>query len=113
MYQLSNMINRKLAQDNPEKHESCRRFFLLILHAHAIATANSSNHVSELAKEIIKKFKTRTDDTRVKSYEDEVYLYVTEVLSLSLIWNGFHDVEKEADGDRQNLMLLKVSIGNL
>lgn len=58
--------------------------------------------VTELAKEIIEKFTTftRTDDARPKSYEDEVYLYATEVLSLSLIWHGFHDSVKQADGDR-------------
>ena len=32
--------------------------------------------------------------------EDEVYLYSTEFLSLALIWHGFHDAIKEADGDR-------------
>ena len=101
------MINRKSVPNNPEKNmKATEDFFLLILHAHVITAANSLNQVPsnviELAKEIVKKFTTftRIDDTEPKSYEDKVYLYATEVLSLSLVWHGFHDAVKEADGDR-------------
>ena len=29
-----------------------------------------------------------------------VYIYATELLSLGLLWHGFHDAIREADGDR-------------
>lgn len=31
---------------------------------------------------------------------DGVYLYATELLSLGLLWHGFHDAIKEGDGER-------------
>lgn len=31
---------------------------------------------------------------------DGVYLYATELMSVGLIWHGFHDAIKEGDGDR-------------
>ena len=76
------------------------------MHAHVISAAKTLNPlpctVTELAKEIVERYTTfnRADAAKPKSYEDEVYLYATEVLSLSLIWHGFHDAIKEADGDR-------------
>lgn len=43
--------------------------------------------------------------------DDEVLLYATEVLSLGLLWHGFHDAVKEADGDRIIIKLLKILTG--
>ena len=107
MYQLRNVINRKSVPQNPEKNmKATEDFFLLILHAHVISAAKTLNPlpctVTEMAKEIVERYTTftRADDAKPKSYEDEVYLYATEVLLLSLIWHGFHDAIKEADGDR-------------
>ena len=31
---------------------------------------------------------------------DKVHLYATEVLTLGLLWHGYHDAIKEGDGDR-------------
>lgn len=107
MYQLRNVINRKSVPQNPEKNmKATEDFFQLMLHAHVICAAKTLNplpsSVTELAKVIIERYTTftRSDDAMPKSYEDEVYLYATEVLSLSLIWHGFHDAVKEADGER-------------
>ena len=47
-----------------------------------------------------------TNNTPVNC-SDSVYLYATEVLSLGMIWHGYHDSTKEFDGDRL-LMYWKV-----
>ncbi len=31
---------------------------------------------------------------------DEVHLYATELLTLGLLWHGFHDSTREGDGER-------------
>ena len=31
--------------------------------------------------------------------KDRIFLYATEVLTLGLIWENFHDAIKEGDGD--------------
>jgi len=43
----------------------------------------------------------RTTDTQCATqYNDKVHCYAVELLSLSLMWHGFHDACKEADGER-------------
>ena len=88
--------------------KSCEDFLLLILHAHIIEAGrvlqlqNPTNSVLELAKSIVNKFirLPNMTDTPVAECDDGVYVYATELLSLSLLWHGFHDAIKEADGDR-------------
>ena len=80
-----------------------------MVHFYVIAAAKSIkaqrddvNH-RELASIIVEKFihLPRLDDETVpKECEDEIFLYVSEVLSLGLLWHGFHDAIKEADGER-------------
>ena len=85
-----------------------KNFFLLLLHAHVVyaaetvrKTATTAN-VTELAKLVIEKFTqfSRANESAPGSYEDGVFLYASEVLSLGLIWHGFHDPVQEANGDR-------------
>ena len=45
-------------------------------------------------------FFSRNNDAELGNYEDNMFLYAMEVLSLGLIWHGFYDCIKEADGDR-------------
>ena len=42
-----------------------------------------------------------TFDPNIKqTTKDKVNLYALQVLSLGLLWHGFNDAVKEADGDR-------------
>ena len=59
-----------------------------------------------MSEAIVKKFvqigvhlptSTSANATSVK---DRVFLYATEVLTLGLIWENFHDANKEGDGDQ-------------
>ena len=83
-------------------------FLLLVLHAHVVVAAEEVDSlcpcesVEDLAKLVI------TNYVHFPVYEgevpqqcgDQVYLYATELLSLSLLWHGFHDATCEGDGDR-------------
>ena len=40
------------------------------------------------------------DKPAASGNDDGVYVYATEMLTLGLIWHGFHDSNKEGDGDR-------------
>ena len=40
------------------------------------------------------------DNPAASGNDDGVYVYATELLTLGLIWHGFHDSIKEGDGDR-------------
>ena len=40
------------------------------------------------------------EDDEPEMCEDGVYVYATELLSLGLLWHGFHDSIREGDGDR-------------
>ena len=86
-------------------------FFQVVLHGHIVAaaeticnTSDGSNlTLSELSKAIVKKFVqicVPSPSSQVPKIKDKKYLYVTEVLTLGLMWENFHDATKEADGDR-------------
>lgn len=98
--------------------KSSEDFLLVVLHAHAVAAANTIcslrpdlESVSEVSEAIVanyillpnldvpepKKSKTASKDNYPP---DQINLYAMEVLTLSLLWHGFHDTSKEGDGDR-------------
>ena len=54
------------------------------------------NSVGDLADSIV----TQYVRLQKEEYEDKAIVYSTEVLSLGLIWHGFHDATREEDGDR-------------
>ena len=43
---------------------------------------------------------TWEDDVVAEKCDDGIHVYATEVLSLCLIWHGFHDAIREGDGER-------------
>ena len=110
MYQLRNRINRTSVIKNPEKNVKATEDFLaLMVHSPVIAAAKSIKaqrddiNLSELASVIVEKFihlPRLDDETEPKECEDGILLYASEVLSLGLLWHGFHDAIKEADGKR-------------
>lgn len=80
-------------------------FMLLILHAHVIAAAKAiklqypTATVVELANTIVAKY-VGLQGTEVDHCDDKILMYATEVLSLGLLWHGFHDSSREGDGER-------------
>ena len=81
---------------------------LLVLHAHVIAAAKviqsttPTNAVMELAKAIVTNYVRlpRIEGQEAETCDDKVYVYATELLSLGVLWHGFHDSVREGDGDR-------------
>ena len=107
MFQLHNLINRSTVPSDPSNNmNTSEDFLLLLLHAHVVAAAKtfgSHESVTDLAKSIVNSvILSRTDESHeaVSNYTYKVYLYAVELLSLALLWHGFHDAIKEGDGER-------------
>ncbi len=114
MYQLRNLINRTSVPTDPcDNMNSAEDYFLLLVHTHAIAAAKeilsytSMDSVSDLAKAITTNFTyvshldfSQQTTEKQKTVDDSVHLYAVELLTLGLLWHGFHDAIKEGDGER-------------
>ena len=106
MYHLRNGINRTNVPTDPSKNmNAAEDFMVLIIHAHVVAAASAIkcvypiNSVGDLADSIVTQYVRLQRDNK-EEYVDKVLVYSTEVLSLGLIWHGFHDATREGDGDR-------------
>ena len=112
LYHLRNVINRTSVPSDPQNNmNAAEDFLLLVFHAHTIAAARSILQfmdvptVSELADKILVNFVHLSPLPESKAGtstppDDGVQFYAVEVLSLSLIWHGFHDAIREGDGER-------------
>ena len=109
MYQLHNAINRTVVPADPEKNmNAAEDYMLLLLHApilYAGKLQQASQHrqlASELAKAIVDKYVSipNMTDKKAPDSTDTVYLHATEVITLGLLWHGFHDAIKEGDKER-------------
>lgn len=115
MYQLRNLVKRTNVPSDPQNNmNAAEDFFLLLLHTHVIASANTimkfnpQTSVNDLEKLILVNYvhlpqagSTEKDDpTADAGNADGVYVYATELLTLSILWHGFHDSIKEGDGER-------------
>lgn len=95
---------------HPEKNVKASEDYLsLVLHGHVIAAAKqllsqeSFNEINDLAVALVDKYvslPTANDSTVPEASQDGVQLYVSEVLSLGLLWYGYHDASREGDGER-------------
>ena len=112
MYQLRNFFHRtNVPRDQEKDMNTAEDFMLLMLHTHVVAAAKAIvniqpvESVQELAKLVI------VNCTRFPAFDDSVpstpttavdsvYVYATELLTLGLIWHGFHDAIREGDGER-------------
>ena len=67
-----------------------------------MSTDNPASSVIELAGSVVDKFLCLPNVSSEHTFDsvDYVHLYATELLSLGLLWHGFYDAVKEADGDR-------------
>lgn len=108
MYQLKNLIHRKAVPSDPSKNMNASEdFLLLLLHTHVVASAEAIlsyiplDSVSDLSKVIVATFVHLTkSDSDDPGSEDLVHLYAKELLSLCLLWHGYHDSIREGDGER-------------
>ena len=82
-------------------------FMLLLVHCHVIAAAQylmqkKPHSLASLSKEIIEEFihLPNISNKPTPESDDTIKFYATELLSLGLLWHGFHDAVREADGDR-------------
>ena len=106
------MINHISVPSDPQNNiNAAEDFLLLVFHAHTIAAARSILQfmdvptVSELADKILVNFVHLSPLPESKAGtstppDDGIQFYALEVLSLSLIWHGFHDAIREGDGER-------------
>ena len=78
----------------------------IITAAKNILSKKTIESVIELSKEIVETYlniniptedSTRSETNKVK---DKMFLYAREVLTLCLLWHGYHDAISEGDGDR-------------
>lgn len=118
LYQLRNLLHRTSVPRDPEDNmKAAEDFLLVVLHAHATAAANeiqellsSPESALELAKLIVTNYvyfpehkelpkKNNRKKTKIDKV-DKVNLYARELLTLSLLWHGFHDATCEGDGER-------------
>ena len=53
-----------------------------------------------MAKKIVEKFVQLPSESSGGVENDCVHVYAKEMLTLGLLWHGFHDAIKEGDGDR-------------
>ena len=74
----------------------------VIAAAKVMQSINPTESVAELAKMIVVNYirLPRIDDQDNEKCDDGVYLYAIELLSLGLLWHGFHDAIREGDGER-------------
>ena len=111
LFQLKGLINRTGVPLDPSNNMKGAKDFLLVsLFYHIIAAAKTilanNSHIdsgSVLADEVLEKFLQLNipgDDFKGLKTNDSVYLYAADVLSLGLIWHGYHDAIREGDGDR-------------
>ena len=93
-------------QDPKSNMKACEDFLLLIMDALVKVAAeklmNEQQHihstsVQELSELIIQKY---ANIDKVVKQDDDLHFYVTELLTLTLIWHNYHDSVREGDGDR-------------
>ena len=78
-------------------------------HTHVVATAKAmqsvhpTKTVADLARMVGDSHVRlpRISDAATEEYNDGVLLYNAEVLSLGLLWHGFHDTIREGDRHRK------------
>ena len=83
-------------------------FLLLLLHTHTVAAAKvlmsltPTESAIELGRAVVVNYVRfpRISHNECEECSDKVYVHSTELLSLSIIWHGFHDAVREGDGDR-------------
>ena len=110
LYQLRNLIHRTALKNDPSKNmKATEDFLLVVLHGYIIAGAtklmkDEPTTCCEVAKSIVRKWIKITVSTDKPSVPPNCkgtdYGYAVDLMSLGLLWHGFHDAVREGDGDR-------------
>ena len=107
MHQLRNVINRTNVPLDPQKNmNAAEDFMLLLLHAHVVSAAevilsqHPNSSLDDVANSIIMNYVRLQKDSDQDEFVDKVCVYSMEVLTLGLLWHGFHDAIREGDGER-------------
>lgn len=107
LYQLKNTINRTAVPTDPSDNmKAAEDFLLVVLHAHITAASEAIlkrqriESVSQLADSVAASFITLEKGSTVGKSSDGVLVYACDLLTLGLLWMGFHDAIREGDGER-------------
>ena len=114
LYQLRNLVHRSAVGADPSKNmKAFEDFLLVVISGYVVAAANAESenmNCLEMAKKIVSKWvkvsayhppvTTETVPGATAAPTSTATLYTTDLLSLGLMWHGFHDAIREGDGDR-------------
>ena len=112
LYQLKNLVHRSSVGADPSKNmKAFEDFFSVVLSAHIIVAAElvssdaSLDTCTEVAKKIISKFikiniPALGSNDGHQANTSTANLYTTDLITLGLLWHGFHDAIREGNGDR-------------
>ena len=95
-----------MPNDPADNMKAAEDFLLVVLHAHIMAASETIlscaniDSVSALADSILASYVNLQLGSTGSSCSDGVFVYACDVLSLGLLWMGFHDAIQEGDGDR-------------
>ena len=112
LYQLKNLLHRNAVPLDPgDNMKAAEDFLQVVLQGHiavaaeTVCTASDRElTLAELSKAIVEKFVKiilpSPSSPSASTNNDKVFLYATEVITLGLIWESFHDATREGDGER-------------
>lgn len=106
--QLKHLINRTAVPVDPSHNmKAAEDFLTVVMHAHIIAACDvilqqrQPESVFEIAETMLESFNTLSvGESNAVCDSDGVLLYACDLLTLGLLWMGFHDAIREGDGDR-------------
>ena len=111
LYQIRNLIHRTAIKNDPSKNmKATEDFLMVVLHGYIVAGATklindeptAVSSCCEIAKSLVSRWikislPSSITDVPPKGTD---YGYALDIMSLGLLWHGFHDAVREGDGDR-------------
>ena len=108
--QLKHLVHRTAVGANPKHNmKPTEDFLYVVLCAHIITAArqcktscDNTDNSAAVAHQIIKQFVCikHCEESSSPLTNDSGFNYATDLLTMCLLWHGFHDSVKEGDGDR-------------
>lgn len=106
--QIRNLIKESQLPANPKKNmKIAEDFFLKVLTGYIIVAAKEvlknaqcALGVHDLAQVIVDNYVRVLTTPQGIDTSDEVYMYGSEVITLGLLWDNYHDAVREGDGKR-------------
>ena len=112
LYQLRNLINQTAVNTDPSRNvKATEEFLTVFLHGYIIAGAtklmkDEPSRVftcNDIAKSLVSrwiKISRSSSTTCIETPPQGTdYSYAVDIMSLGLLWHGFHDAMREGDGD--------------